>query len=374
MEKHKVGKMVFVVHKEINLKPDNKYEDIYISGLGTSVPGCCMNQKTAFEFVRENFNGRVRPATMKVAEKIFAHPSVATRYFAFSNPGECFKETKDERMARFTKESVEVSANAAKKALETAKVEVDKIFAIVVNTCTGYVCPGISSYLIEKLGLNKDIMFYDLVGAGCAGAIPNIRLCRDISSSNGGAPVLGISVEISSCAFRMEDDIGIIVSNAIFGDGAAAFVVQGRASRFKIINFESACLPEFREDIRFVYKDGELYNQLSSRLPAVAGESAAKFVKGFLEKNSLRLEDIAHWAVHSGGENIIKAIEDNLKLPEKKLLPTREILSEYGNMSSPTVLFVLERLLRGKIRENDLVLMLAFGAGFQIQAALLRKS
>ncbi|MDD5686879.1 MAG: 3-oxoacyl-[acyl-carrier-protein] synthase III C-terminal domain-containing protein [Elusimicrobia bacterium] len=349
-------------------------DNMFLAGIGTAVPEFCLEQDKAFKIIEDNYSETIKPSTLKLTKKIFSHPSVAKRHFAFSDANQFLSENQDTRIDRFTAQSVELAAHAAEEALKRAKVNKKDLAAVVVNTCTGYICPGISSYLIERMGLRKDIMFYDLVGAGCAGAIPNIRLCRDIAKSNGDSPVLGVSVEISSCDFRMDDNIGIIVSNAIFADGAASYIVRNKPSGFEILDFESACLPKFREDIRFIYKEGSLYNKLSLRLPEIVGKSIAEFLEGFFAKHSLKIKDIDYWAVHPGGENILLSIEDSIAIDKKKLQYTREILKNYGNMSSPTVIFVLDNIIQNNtIKENGIVILLAFGAGFQIQAALLKK-
>jgi predicted naringenin-chalcone synthase len=179
-------------------------------------------------------------------------------------------------------------------------------------------------------------------------------------------------VEICSADFQMDDDLSLIVSNALFGDGAAAFSVSGNPGGLAIVDFAALHFPEFREDLRFVYRNGQLHNQLSSRLPGIVGEHIGPFTRNFLGQHGLDIRDIDYWAVHAGGENILQAIEQELALPPAALETSRSILRDFGNMSSPSALFSLEAFMKRDFPRKTHGLLLTFGAGFQIQAALLR--
>jgi alkylresorcinol/alkylpyrone synthase len=185
--------------------------------------------------------------------------------------------------------------------------------------------------------------------------------------------VLSVSVEICSATFQMDDDPSLIISNALFADGASAAVLWSRPEGFEMIASSNFYATEHRDTIRYVYKKGQLHNHLSVRLPRLVKEAAAKAVRSLLKKNSLRVEDIKHWALHTGGEKIIDAIKNEIGLSENQLQATRRILAEYGNMSSPTVWFVVREILKKGINGGDLCLLVTFGAGLSAHAFLLRK-
>ncbi len=132
-------------------------------------------------------------------------------------------------------------------------------------------------------------------------------------------------------------------------------------------------VPEQRDAIRFVHKEGQLHNQLSLRLPELVKKCAAEVVADLLSSQDLKTDDIKHWALHTGGEKIINAMRDEIGIPEERLLATREILAQYGNMSSPTVWFVLDEILQNGISAGEWCVMVAFGAGLSAHACLLRK-
>jgi predicted naringenin-chalcone synthase len=132
-------------------------------------------------------------------------------------------------------------------------------------------------------------------------------------------------------------------------------------------------VPEDREHIRYVHKNGQLHNQLSVGLHNRVKKAAAQVVNNLLSRHSLRIVDIQHWALHKGGDKIINSLRDEIGLSEEQLVATRSILSDYGNMSSPTVFFVLNKLIETGIKEGELCMMVAFGAGLSAHACLLRK-
>jgi predicted naringenin-chalcone synthase len=304
---------------------------------------------------------------------LFAHPSIKTRGFAIENVEDLVDEDLDQRVARFTHWSQELSAQAISKALAQAGIGTSDVAGLVVNTCTGYICPGISTYLIEKLGLSRSVRVYDLVGSGCGGAIPNLEICESLMRQKGDGVIVSVSVEICTATFQMEDDLSLLLSNALFGDGAAAAVLWTKPQGYELVASARRYVPEQRESIRYVHKNGQLYNQLSTKLPDMVCKAAAQVVADVLAPRSLNPGDIKHWALHSGGEKIINAVRDELRLSEEQVHATRSVLSEYGNMSSPTVWFVLQEIEKRGVAPGEWCIMVSFGAGLSAHAYLLRK-
>jgi predicted naringenin-chalcone synthase len=347
-------------------------QNAYIASLGLATPPFRIEQKLAGEIIINQYSDRLSKKNLSLTHKLFSHPSIRYRSYAIDDPESLFNESPDARVARFTRWAVDLSAEAVTRALDEAGVDINEVRGIVVNTCTGYICPGISTYLIEKLGLSKNISAYDLAGSGCGGAIPNLQISGALAGRLNG-PIVSVSVEICSATFQMDNELSLIVSNALFGDGAAAAVVRNIPGGFELTDSASIYVPGEREHIRYVHKNGELHNQLSMNLHLYVKKAAASVVDDLLTRNQLKKNDIDHWALHTGGEKIINAIRDELGLSEEQLAATRLILSDYGNMSSPTVLFVLKRLEEAGINKGDRCVMLAFGAGLSAHAYLLKK-
>ncbi|MBT3879135.1 MAG: type III polyketide synthase, partial [Candidatus Scalindua sp.] len=199
-----------------------KNESVSIASLGLATPPYAVKQSEAEAFLRNHYSKVLEPKSLSKMIKIFAHPSVLNRYIAVKDLECLVNEDQESRITRFTHWAVELSSQAIKNALVLAEITTDEITGLVVNTCTGYICPGISTYLLEKLGLSNNIRIHDLVGSGCGGAIPNLQVCRDMIQGNRDEVVVSVSVEICTATFQMADDLSLIVSNALFADGASA--------------------------------------------------------------------------------------------------------------------------------------------------------
>jgi len=359
-----------------------------VRGLGTALPPMRLKQMETYQMVELGFYKQITPASMRLLRKLASHPSIEARHFAVDNPAELVHETLDERVQRFTKWSSRLAVEAIRKALEDSGFRQSDIKALVINTCTGYICPGITSYVLEQMNLPSTTFCYDLVGSGCGGAVPNLQFADKLARQTDDGIVVSVSVEISTAAIRMGDDPSLLVSNTIFADGAAAVVIakesvqptihpQGTEQSaakptFSLRASKTLILPAKRESIRFVHKDGQLYNQLAVDLPDTIGDTAALIIDEFLGEQQLSRSDIDHWAIHPGGAKVVNRVQQSLALSDETLQPTRDILRECGNMSSPTVLFILEKILATRsVQSGQKIILLAFGAGLSAHAYLL---
>jgi alkylresorcinol/alkylpyrone synthase len=350
-----------------------KPEAAHIASVAVAIPPFTIDQMECERLVQKHYQGRLSSRSLSLIRTLFSHPSIRRRSFALDNIECLVDEDLDARVARFTHWSLELSAKAINQALAQAGLDVGDVSGLVVNTCTGYICPGISTYLIEKLGLSRSVRVYDLVGSGCGGAIPNLEIAQSLLACNGNGAVVSVSVEICTATFQMENDLSLLLSNTLFGDGAAAAVLWTRPAGYELVASARRYVPEQRDTIRYVHKHGQLYNQLSLKLPDLVGKTAALVVTDVLESRQLKPGDVRHWALHSGGEKIINAVRDELGLSEEQVRATRTVLAEHGNMSSPTVWFVLREIEKRGIAPGEWCIMVAFGAGLSAHAFLLRK-
>lgn len=344
-----------------------------IAAIGTATPDTLVTQHEVEEILTRHYGAQLKPANLTIMQKVLRHKGIRQRHVAASTIEVMIDESPDERVARFTDHAIALSGEACRIALERAGVEADAVRAIVVNTCTGYVCPGISTYLVQQLSLASNTRAYDLVGGGCGGAIPNLELAAgQLRGCDDDGVVLSVSVEICTATFQMADDLSLIVSNAIFSDGAAAAVLWRRPTGLSIVDSTSLHAPEHREHIRYVHREGQLHNQLSARLPVLVKPIVSRVVETLLTRHHLRMDDIRHWAIHPGGEKVIVAIQEGLGLSDEKLQVTRDVLAVHGNMSSPTVWFELERILSDGVAPGEWIMAIAMGAGLSVHACLLR--
>ena len=346
-----------------------------IVAIGTANPPTVINQQLAAKLIDFHYGSVLKPRSLEIMRSVLSHPSIRTRHIAVDSIEDVVRlknEDPDDRMERFTKWSVALSVSAATQAMERAGVVPSQITGLMVNTCTGYICPGIATYLIEPLGLAHTVKLYDLVGSGCGGALPALQVAQNHCETTPDGVALSISVEICSATYQMGDDVSLLISNAIFGDGAAAAVVKQGTRGLAMAGTASSFSPANREDVRYVYKGGKLHNRLSPALPKVVGEQVPPFVAGLLGGHGASVSDVKHWAIHAGGEKILAAVQSGLNLGDEALAVSRSILERYGNMSSPTVLFELEKILAGGVGAGELCCCVGFGAGLSVYGLLLR--
>lgn len=344
-----------------------------IKSLATANPPLKVTQQRVFELM--SAHRKMQKREKQMYEKILLKGPIETRYFGIDYDEQIFDENQDRLIERFLKYGRTTAKEAAAKAIESAELDAKDIECLVVNTCTGYLCPGLSSYLVQDLGLDRGTRVIDMMGMGCGAAIPNLRCASQMMSEKNKA-ALSVAVEICSATVFIEADEDLIVSNCIFGDGASAAVIArngiSQQKLVSILDFESLVLPHERDILKYRSCGGRLRNVLARNVPTLAAKCAKEIVNNLLKRNRLDKGQIAYWAVHPGGSKVLTAIQQKLDLPENSLDCSRQILREYGNMSSPSVMFVLERIMEtARPQEKQKCILLSFGAGFTAFAALV---
>jgi len=348
--------------------------DIRIIGLGTANAPLRVTQKEVYEtYIRLlSLSSQSRDLLEQV---LIQNDSIAYRHMAMESLEECVLEnSQDQLIARYKRYAVPISAEAARKAIEQAGLSPDQIDAIVVNTCTGYLCPGLSSYVAEELGLRKDVHPFDFQGMGCGGALPGLETAYYYLHAHPGHNVLTMAVEMCTATIFFNEEPGVLISNCIFGDGAAATVLTNRPGNdgLRVVGFTSGLYPEYRNYLYYTTEDSKLKNVLSPRVPNIGAKCGKEVIDHLLEPHGLGYNDISHWVVHPGGQKIIDAFQRALKLPDETMAPSRAVLLNFGNISSASVLFVLEETLRNhNVQQGDRILLCSFGAGFTAFAGLL---
>jgi predicted naringenin-chalcone synthase len=350
---------------------------MFVQGIGTAAPPYKYTQRECWEaYLRspylKNLSGRAQAILRKV---LTSDNGIATRCFVMRDLEEGFSYDPNLLHRRFSEGAPGLAAQAARVALEQAGTKVEEIDALVISTCTGYLCPGLTSYVSEALGLRSSAYLVDLVGQGCGAALPNLQLANVLLASGQAARVLSICVEICSAAFYVDNDPGVLVSTCLFGDGAGAVVLgktpAPRLPRIEWGDYRTTLNPRDRELLRFESRDGMLRNVLDKSVPVLVVEHVRQVLHDVLESSRTPPEEIAEWILHSGGRDVLVAIQAGLSIPKEKLAWSEGILRDYGNMSSPSVIFTLERALQGGARPG-LWFLSAFGAGISCHGALLR--
>jgi alkylresorcinol/alkylpyrone synthase len=350
---------------------------MFIIGLGTAVPPKRYVQRESWEALQSwpQFP-QLQPRSRAILKKVLCGDNgIEARHLALEPLAEVFDQTPDALQARFTKHAPTLAAEAARRALENAGCRPEEMDAVVISTCTGYLCPGLTSYVSEQLGLRQNVFALDLVGQGCGAALPNLRAGEAILAAGRAKKVLSICVEVCSAAFFIDDDPGVLISACLFADGAGAAVLSDQPlpdrRRVEWKFTDSRLVTAERDTLRFSHKNGMLRNILLPQVPQVASGIAAKLLAESLVAAGVQREQITGWVLHTGGRDVILALREKLKLSEADVRHSSAVLREFGNISSPTVYFVLERALADTVPDG-LWWMSAFGAGFSCHGALLQ--
>ena len=348
---------------------------MFITGLGMAVPPQCYTQEAGWQaFVQSTLYHQLQPRSRAILRKVLNGSSgIATRHLALDNLAQAFDLTPDVLHARFTRNAPLLAAQAGERALANAGHQPHDIDALVISTCTGYLCPGLTSYVAERLGCRPDVLTFDLVGQGCVAALPNLSASEALLASGRCQRVLSICVEVCSAALYFDDDPGVLISACLFGDGAGAAVLANSPGGKRPVKWKtsgSLLQTNNRDVLRFEQKAGMLRNILSPQVPALAAEHAVTVLDQVLARANVGREQVKGWVMHPGGRDVLLAVRERLGLSEHDLRWSAAVLREFGNLSSASVYFVLQATL-GDSTPGGYWWMAAFGAGFSCHGALL---
>ncbi len=307
--------------------------------------------------------------------KIFENAAVDRRY-SIMDAHEVFLNTSfEEKNDIYVRESIKLAENALKKSLNKAKLQPSDIDYIITVSCTGIMIPSLDAYLINSLEMKQDIVRLPVTEMGCAAGVSGMIYAKNFLKSNPNKRAAVIAVESPTATFQLDDYSMVnIVSAAIFGDGAASVILS---------SYEDEEGPEIVDEAMYHFYNAEhmmgfklvntgLQMILDQSVPQTISDHFPKIVHPFLERNELTMEKVDHLIFHPGGKKIVQTVEDLFGSLGKNIDDTKEVLKLYGNMSSATVLYVLERFLDKKLPKGDTGLMLSFGPGFSAQRILLK--
>lgn len=274
------------------------------------------------------------------------------------------------RMALWARSARSMSADACRDALRAACIEPGTVTHLVTGSCTGFDAPGLDAHLIGSLGLRSGIGRTNIGFMGCHAAINALAVARSTVLADPRAIVLMCTAEVCSAHFHHTTRIDQLIANTLFGDGAAAAVIGADAGGgMTIESTHSTLIPGSADDMRWCVGDHGFEMTLGARVPEVLEGSVGAWVRSALAEHGLTPEAVASWAIHPGGPKVIDAVCSALTLPPSAGEPSRAVLREHGNMSSATLLFIVERLARAGLRTP--IVGLAFGPGLVGEMVLL---
>jgi predicted naringenin-chalcone synthase len=356
----------------------------YITAIETAVPENCFSQQTLSSFYMDSTEDEIHKRKIKI---VAAKTGIGQRYsvlkdFGEDNPDyELFSKLSSGepglsvRMQLFRKYAVDLSLAAIQK-IESFELQKPAITHIITVTCTGLFAPGLDIELIRTLGLSPAIQRSSVNFMGCNAAVIALKNADAICRSEPDAKVLIVCTELCTIHFQKRFNDDYILSNLIFGDGAAAVMMASRpeassyARKVQINRFNSMILHNGYRDMAWQLSETGFIMNLTSYVPGLIKEN----ILPMLDAIGLNPSQIAQWAIHPGGKKIVDDFALALNLDKTSLADTYEVLKNYGNMSSPTVLFVLKQVLAkaGSGRSGDQIFAAAFGPGLSIETMQLQ--
>jgi len=338
-----------------------------ILGIGTANPPIKLTQEQCFH---------AAGYTSERVRKIFLNSGIAQRHFYFGstlNP----EESADQLNERYLSGAMKTGCHAILSCLQSAGASAKEVDFLAVCSCTGYVCPDVGSRLIAHMGFGKNVQRASIIGLGCAGAVPTLQRATDFVRANPGRKALMLAVEICSACYYVDNTLETIVGNAICADGAAAFLLGTAEETDRgyphIVEFETFLDTEQIEEVGLQHRNGKLRIVLGASVQHLAGPMIERALQPLLQRHKLSRSDIRFWVVHPGGRKVIDNVQQHFDMTDAQLRFSRTVLRNYGNMSSPTVMFVLDEIVRnGDPCPGDWGVMIALGPGMAAEVALLR--
>ncbi len=338
-----------------------------------TLPEYCRSTEEIIPFVKIWLADEEERFQRKVV-KIFEGAAVEKRY-GIMNIEEVFSATSfEDKNAIYVREVKKLGKAVLQKALNQSAWQADSLDYIITVSCTGIMIPSLDAYLINDLGLREDVVRLPVTEMGCAAGISGLIYAHNFLKSNPGKRIALVAVESPTATFQLNDhSMANMVSAAIFGDGAACVLLSSE---------EDAIGPKILGEAMYHFKDAthmmgfDLTNHglkmiLDPSVPETIAEHFPKIVHPFLEVYGTSIDGVDHLIFHPGGRKIVQTVEELFGKLGKNIDDTREVLRAYGNMSSATVLYVLERFMNKDIPKGEKGLLLSFGPGFSAQRVLL---
>lgn len=306
--------------------------------------------------------------------RIFKYANVDRRYAIMDIDEVFLKSSFEEKNRYYQDKMIELGDQALRLALQRANLEPTDLDYIITTSCTGLMIPSVDAYLINRLGMRQDIVRLPVTEMGCAAGTSALIYANEFLRANPGKRAAVLALESPMSTFQHQDfSMTNVVSAAIFGDGVACAILgDTEAVRPAILDTEMYHFPDAIDMMGYNFLNSGFQIVLDKTVPEKIEEHFDRILYPFLKKNTVAIEDIAHFIFHPGGKKIVRMVEDLLAPLGKNIDESKSVLKDYGNMSSATVLYVLDRYLQMEIPADEYGLMLAFGPGFSAQRLLLQ--
>ncbi len=353
---------------------NQKKNRVTIRAVAKQLPPHSRSTEEIIPFIETWLAGQDERFIRKVL-KIFGNAGVSRRY-SIMGPEEVFTRTSfEEKNDIYIRECTRLAEASLLKALDKAGWQADDIDYLITVSCTGIMIPSVDAYLVNSLRMKQGVVRLPVTEMGCAAGVSGIIYASNFLRANPGKKAAVVAVESPTATFQLTDfSMANIVSTAIFGDGAAAILLSSDekdtgpyiAAEDMYHFFDAIHMMGFR------LTNTGLQMILDETVPETIAAHFPKIIHPFLEKNGITINEVDHFIFHPGGRKILQTVDELFGSLGKNIHETRDVLNQYGNMSSVTVLYVLERFLEKEIAAGDTGLMLSFGPGFSAQSVLLK--
>ena len=348
-----------------------------ILSLATRVPEIRRSQAEILEFLLPVFKKH------RVAREIFLNSGIEYRHgvvdFDYWNEPRSTKARND----AYVEHAIPFGEAVARQAIDAAGISPDEIDDLFFVSCTGYEIPGMDLHIAGRLCLRPDLQRTCILGMGCYAAFPGLLRARQAVESRPGRTALVVALELCSVHAQFDDTMENAVCASLFSDGAAAVIVRSPqpgtdqpaafARMPRLIDSATYCDYQTLDQMAFHLTDNGFLMHLSSYVPKVLAANVENFVDHLLSRNHLDRSGVRFWGIHPGGRKILEHLQKQLGLDEAALEPSRAVLRKYGNMSSPTIFFVLDEIrCQGHPEPGDYGVLMAFGPGLTMESALIR--
>lgn len=303
----------------------------------------------------------------------FTHSEIEGRYLYFDLDHVRTDESVDELNERFERGAVELGKAALLRCLDRVGWSPRDVDFLATTTCTGRLCPSLDAHLIDALGCRRDIQRVHVGDTGCASAMVGLQQAYNHLQAFPGHRALVLAVEICSAAIYLDDRLESAVANAIFADGAGALALGTEGEGINVVGHRTFFRSEYLLTMGFTYPGGRPRVILSKEVRQIGSSMMREMSEALLASQGLKRVDVKAWVLHSAGRRVIERAQKLIGLSEADVAPSRAVLRRYGNMSSATVVFVLEEIIStSPPSPGDWGVMIALGPGFAAEGALLR--
>jgi alkylresorcinol/alkylpyrone synthase len=343
-----------------------------IASVATALPPHVMGRDEVKRYMRAVFP--IDERRLKALHSVVDNARIDKRYSIF--PLDYFIEPRplSQISREYGEHAVSLGRQAACEALARANLRPNDIDLFITVSCTGVMIPSLDAHLINDLGFRADVRRLPITELGCAAGAAAIGHSWQFLRGFPEGRVLVLAVELPTLTFQRNDlSQPNLISCSLFGDGAAAAVITGQPRPGpRILGAESFLFPHSLDAMGFDLRETGFHIVLAREVPDLIRSRIRELISGFLGKNNLRQEDIAAWVLHPGGQKLLAYVEQELGLTPEQTRPSWEVLRDYGNLSSASVLFVLEQWLRERrVDAGAFGLLAGFGPGFSAEMVLL---